>query len=826
MTQQINLNTFDLADEDIRRQLDFEEKTRIAGETAFRNRVEKEKARGAASVTAGGRLLVAGLTAQLADMIRDEIDRLESGAVKRKPPELRTLRILPPRDMAACALRSAVDAIPLSSRSGEPITMVTLANAVGSDIADEYTAREFRKQARPLFDAVVRRVSERTSNVKVRTRELLRAFHSLPEAEAFETLDRIERHRLGIWIVTALETLGLVSFNTARRGTKAKKYAGLTPAAVDLLTKAEDRAAILHPERQPTVIPPKPWEQDTGGGYYIPSRNQRLIRARFPTNGVRAVSDEDMPAVFAALNYLQQVPWRINRRVLEVVQRMREANIADAGFPASSLEAVPARPHDIDTNEEARRAWRSEARAVHERNASSVGKILDTDKTILVAAGLADQPAIYFPKFMDFRGRVYDTPNYLKPQGTDLSKGLLEFANAKPLGETGLYWLAVHGANCAGQDKIPFDARVQWVETNEDRILAAAADPFAERFWMDADAPFAFLAFCFEWAGAIAEGPAYLSRIPVAMDGSCNGLQHFSAILRDPVGGAAVNLLPADRPQDIYTEVMLQVVRLLEEKAAQGEPTAQRWLPLMKRSVVKRPVMTLPYGATRTGFAGQIMDDTLRPLEKAGTCPFEDPFAAAQYLGALVWEATGQVVIAARQAMDWLQEVARIAASAGIALEWETPSGFVVRQDYRKTTTREVKLLCAGRRVAVQIADEWEDKLDSRKMALSIAPNFVHSLDASHMIRAAREAVRRVGPSIHLSMVHDSYACHAADCEALRVVIRQSFVEMYTEGCPLQSFADQIAEQLPPEQAAQIPPVPERGTLEISDVLNSLYFFS
>ena len=42
---------------------------------------------------------------------------------------------------------------------------------------------------------------------------------------------------------------------------------------------------------------------------------------------------------------------------------------------------------------------------------------------------------------------------------------------------------------------------------------------------------------------------AYLSSTAVAMDGSCNGLQHYAALALDDPGGAAVNLTPSERPQ-------------------------------------------------------------------------------------------------------------------------------------------------------------------------------------------------------------------------------------------------------------------------------------
>ena len=61
--------------------------------------------------------------------------------------------------------------------------------------------------------------------------------------------------------------------------------------------------------------------------------------------------------------------------------------------------------------------------------------------------------------------------------GDDLSRGLLTFADSKPLGERGLRWLKVHLANLYGFDKANFDERVQFVDERLDEVFDSATDP-------------------------------------------------------------------------------------------------------------------------------------------------------------------------------------------------------------------------------------------------------------------------------------------------------------------------------------------------------------
>lgn len=79
-------------------------------------------------------------------------------------------------------------------------------------------------------------------------------------------------------------------------------------------------------------------------------------------------------------------------------------------------------------------------------------------------------------------------------------------------------------------------------------------------WWKTADDPWQALATCMEIADAIRspDPTQFISHQPVHQDGSCNGLQHYAALGQDTYGAKQVNLLPADRPQDVYEEVKLR----------------------------------------------------------------------------------------------------------------------------------------------------------------------------------------------------------------------------------------------------------------------------
>jgi DNA-directed RNA polymerase len=209
---------------------------------------------------------------------------------------------------------------------------------------------------------------------------------------------------------------------------------------------------------------------------------------------------------------------------------------------------------------------------------------------------------------------------------------VLTFAEPKPLGKRGLYWLKVHLANFAGKDKQSFDERAQFADDNIHKIRECVDNPFAEDpWWMALEDPFQGLATCYEIIRAIDSGnpETYMCSLPVHMDGSCNGLQHYAALGRDTVGGKAVNLLEGDGPEDVYVGVMHEVIQRVKEeaerdvefdtskpdalnrkqkKALKHNHAAKLVNGLIDRGVVKRTVMTSVYGVTYVGARQQIQE--------------------------------------------------------------------------------------------------------------------------------------------------------------------------------------------------------------------------
>ena len=813
-------------------QIELENEMRSLGIDRYQKAAASRRAAGNETGIKSVRRLVLSAHERVVGGIKEFLASAASGKAGRRHTAATILANLDVDMVAHLTLRVVLDSV--SRRTVLPKAALTL----GGHIHDEVRFDVFEAAEPHLYKWTINDLNKH--NQTSRNKRSVMVLTMNRKGVEWQPWSRRDQTILGVKLIEIVaETTGLVALSHYNDGPNSTAvYVEATPETLAWLETEDGRLAALSPLCLPMVVPPKPWQAPTGGGYW----SDRFRKAPLVKTHNRAYREElenyAMPLVYSALNAMQGTAWVVNRRVLSVMGELWANQSTLADVPGVDAMPVPPKPAWMDgtvrkeqmTPEQLEefRAWKRAAKAAHEGSAKARSRRVQFARMMWVAERFAEFEAIWFPYQLDFRGRAYAVPLFLQPQGNDACRGLLEFANGVPIGDQeGADWLAIHGANTYGVDKVSFEERLAWVQANEARILSCAEDPMADLWWTEADAPWQFLAFCFEWQGYRQEGFDFVSSLPVAMDGTCNGLQHFSAMLRDPRGGTAVNLVPSDKPQDIYAEVAKLVASRVESDAVGGHGLALAWNGLVNRKAVKRPVMTLAYGAKQYGFRQQIFDDTVTPLRQealknGAAYPFQGKeWDAASYLGSLTWECVGHVVVAARAAMEWLQEAARVVSKEGLPIRWTTPAGLPVQQAYKLINNKRLELTFQTVRLTVSV-DQGSDKLDARKQASALAPNFVHSLDAAHLMRTVSrchdEGIRSFG------LIHDSYATHAGNTWMLARALREEFVRLHTEHDVLADLKTEMEAQLP--EGVELPVLPDKGALDLSQVLESPFFFA
>lgn len=809
----------------IEREHQLEKQAAEKGAAKVRKMIAKAKEKGLGADTPGGVALMKRAVEPLSKAIAATLEAAKAGRAGRRHVALATMELMPPDVLAYLTIREALHAAISSDR------LTTAAIDIGRVVEEELRLQAFDGAEPGLYATLMRRLSERGAQAGHAGRVFV---HTANKNDIeLPTLTKTEKLHLGTKLVELLmESTGFVERHNVRDGKKEKAILRPTEAVLKWIEDANLRAELLSPAYAPMVCPPRDWEGASGGGYMSPAF-KALPLVKSCSKAHRALLEQaDLTIVLRSLNSIQRTPWRINTQVLEVMTEVWERGLEIAmpnredrlvpPFPAGHVAAATPAEGWANVAPEVKKRWMRAARGVHEHNASTRGKRIGISQIIKTAQELAGEPQIFFPHQLDFRGRAYAVPTGLNPQGNDHAKALLTFAaeRGKPINDArAAGWLAIDGANRFGFDKAGLEERIQWVADREEQILYSAECPLGDLWWTEADEPWRFLAFCFDYAGFLREGYGYVSALPCSSDGTCNGLQHFSAMLRDPVGGAAVNLVPGDKPSDIYQRVADRVIEKLRED--QDNWQSRGWIDFgINRKITKRPVMVLPYGGKFKSCMGYVRDAVDEKIAEGAENPFGDELSkASTALARFVWDSIGDVVVAARDAMDWLQKCASASTAKGQAISWKTPSGFPAYQCYMDKKDRRVKTRLQGSLVYLSIKEDT-DKLDKAKQRNSVSPNFVHSMDAAAMMLTIDMALDNNVNAF--AMIHDSYGTVAADMDMLAACIRHAFVDMYEEHDVLNEFR----EGLPEEVRVETNERPPLGTLDIKQVLQSQFFFA
>lgn len=663
--------------------------------------------------------------------------------------------------------------------------------------------------------------------------------------------------QVGLNLLQVASKFGVITVTKKDRiDRKKKKYktyneVGLNPDIMVELIKKHEQYSFVRQIYRPMIVPPIPHSLELPGG------SIHLDRRKPTVSGGSKPSQEHLDA----LNTMQMTEWSINERVFEVMQVLFDRNERECNLPAQEFEEfVHTIEYPKDGTVQDKISWKLDKEAKYGAWYKEVQKRAQMFMRLDLAKQASKNRFFYHAYTCDFRGRAYTLTEMLSPQSGDFDRGLIQFATPTEVTPEGLYWLKIHTANVMdgvdfgtgeASDKDSFNNRVAWVDSNINYLRKISDDPYTNTTWMDnkttkKNASFQRLAAICDLVQAIDTG---LSSVPVQLDGSCNGSQHWSAIMRDPSIAELVNVSPTDKPGDLYQHVADVGYGLINGSSNTWHQIfLEHWEGKIPRKVFKRATMCDAYGMTDSGIRDalrqeghldwvegdrellQAINELATVIRQALNGALESSNSGKYFLQDQVG-ILGQIDRNARERAEIQQMAQGVKFSAVVyprALKavWVTPSGFQAINDYMAPVLKVVQsnfyrgVERNGQVLAAHVTTSHDNLASHREAAQAIPPNFIHSIDAAHMMLTINECLS-LGIT-KFSMIHDSFGCPCSDVPLMRKAINRKFYEIHQENL-LEKFQQDLSNIVLKQPIPGA--IPKRGTLDIGGALNAEYLF-
>ena len=692
-----------------------------------------------------------------------------------------------PLAAAAIALKITFDKV-FSVKKGSD-QLAEVCDSIGSAVEAECQMRHYEAKAPGLLATLKENYWHRSIGTQQKI-TVIRTLMNRYDVEQWPAWGRANRVKLGAWLLDCIiQTSGWFDKKMIREGRKTTNLIVPTPEFLEIKDKVIKDAELFAPLAWPMLIEPNDWTNDRAGGYLLNEvmRGHTMVR-----RGNDARIQGEIPITF--LNTIQKVAYRLNPFIVGVAEELSRLERSVGKFLPIIHHDLPPKPFDIAENYDSRKDYRRRAAEVMNLNAQEFKRSCRTRMTMEAVARFKNVEKFFIPWSFDYRGRAYPIPAFLTPQDTDFGKSLLLFYEGAYLTPDAEGWLAFQVATTFGLDKAPMAERLEWTKNNHKLFTLIATDPVVNLpLWENVEEPWQFLAAAEEYYSTIINPTRQFTRLMVATDATCSGLQILAGLARDKSTARLVNVLPGDKPQDAY--------KVVAEEATPHCPESIQ--PYMDRKTVKRVVMTVPYNAKPFSNRGYIRDAL---AEKGVEISKEDLTKTVK----AVRDAMDVVVPGPMAVMKWIEDEVATAIKAGKEyLEWTTPSGFVVHQKLNKKNLVRLQLQLLGV-CQLTVATDDSDEVDLNHHKNATAPNLIHSLDASLL----HLSVLRFDAPI--ALIHDSVLCRATDMSTLSSIVRQTYMHLFAEHDYLKDFASHIGAETDP---------PIVGDLEPESVIESTYFF-
>lgn len=742
--------------------------------------------------------------------------------------------------------------------------LTTCVTNIGRRIETEVWAKEFKAVSKEAFNHITEVATDNQSGLRRRVDSA--KFQAESRGFKLQEWPLTKCTTVAIPVVNAiLEFSGVFYIHEEYSKNNTVKTIRILSDVREALKDQAEAARWQEPMFSAMIIPPIPWTAIDTGCYrdHALSRHVPLVKGAtyqqkqtIKRDFAKSALVGEVPKYVQAINALQAVPLKINKAMLKMVSWCWDEGKEFGKFPSQLELFEPERLDnwsDLDRDEQKRHI--SNSKTIRQKNLETRTASIVMQRDINTAADLSQFDEFYLPWNLDSRGRCYSvsTFNYHRD---DHIKSLFMLGNGAPLCDETHGWLMIHITNLGDfgkASKRDFEGRIDWFLENEHKILEVVLDPQGTfDFWSEADKPMQFLAACIEWGQYKFFGNGYMCHLAPALDGSCSSTQHYSAASLSEDTGKLVNLVPMDVPQDVYQTLADAVNKVLLEMSqdssidSQKQEMAQLWLDYgVDRKTLKTNCMTFGYSSVAFGFGVQLFDQIMTPLtdkilHSASTEPH--PFGTkkqqqehANFLASISFQCVGLVLSSAKEGMEFFMACAKALAQENKPMSWVTPIGFPVVQKYTKWNTKKVKVYLYDRvlkskkraqfSLKVDVRDEAGRKqIDVKKAKSGISPNIIHSMDSSHLM-ATVLALKENGINDFM-MIHDSFAVLPNYTPDLFDLVRQTFIQQYSEYDMYQEIKKSTLQQLSDPDKLKDVKEPTIGNLDLKLIADSDFCFA
>jgi DNA-directed RNA polymerase len=393
------------------------------------------------------------------------------------------------------------------------------------------------------------------------------------------------------------------------------------------------------------------------------------------------------------------------------------------------------------------------------------------ESLVIDLASSYDGYLIFFPCFLDFRGRIYRS-GILHFHERDLARSLIVFSNVydnlKPLSmeedNTIRSMIAVSAA--FHFKKFPcYVSALKWYTEND--LVSSVDDESLIQFAVDASNPFQFLSkvICFRKDSVIG-----LEQIPICQDASASAYQIMSLFLLDHKIAEETNLIySGDYIRDIYGYFLeeYKIYMVSQKKTSDDSSLIKIISERLTRNLIKSLFMPLIYGKSVLSMANDIHTHYNTILSQ------KECMVLASDINTFFKEKFPDIV----NLMDLVRMIGWVSSNKDKPVFYSTPNLTTV-QDYMKSKAVNIwvydRIQKKKRQVTLRIPSEVRDR---KKTSMATFANFIHQQDANIAMCMIDKMLNN---NIPVYTVHDNFITAGRNAK----FISSKYIESLLQAAP------------------------------------------